>query len=115
MAKGISGFDKNGKSKKDSYNLSGTKKQIDYAKDIIASISDTMKSYEEKMSSHPMIGQLKEMHKTVLKNMENGYAGDIIDDFRDIMRKDTTDAKYRDIVNAIEVSRKTKKRDYRKK
>ena len=87
--------------------MKGTEKQIKWAEDIIEKIEKITTLFEEENKENAQIGAIKEMHKTILENMKNSYAGSIIHDFQDVKN-------YRDFVNTIAVYAKSLKKDYRR-
>lgn len=87
--------------------MKGTEKQIKWAEDIIERIEKYIALFEEENKENAQIGAVKEMHKIVLENMRNSYAGGIIHDFQDVEN-------YKNFVNAIAVCAISLKKDYRK-
>lgn len=113
---GSSGLGNKSSSKKqgDSYNLQGSEKQVSYAKDIIKNVESAMKSYIKENEGHPAYNQVKEMADTILKNMKNSYAGDIIEDFKDVPKSGSAEERFRKVIEGISFSKKFMGRDYRK-
>ena len=94
--------------------MKGTEKQVAWATDIINTIQSIFHDAEEENANHQMIERVKEMHKLIIKNMTSGYAGDIIEDFKDIRHTGKTREDYGDVINRIGVVEVLRKRNYRK-
>ena len=97
--------------------MKGTEKQIAWANDIIDNIKEIFKAAEEAQPNHPMIEQVKELHSKIIENMNNMYAGYIIDDFKNVERhidKSKAMEDYENLTNKIIVAEYISKRSYRK-
>lgn len=95
--------------------MKGTEKQIAWAENIVEVIRMIFEEAEKVQENHPMIEQVKAMHKTIINNMENMHAGDVIDDFKDIVKhEENTMGDYQFIVTRITTCEMTKGRVYRK-
>lgn len=64
--------------------MQGSEKQIEWAKSILKKTSSLMNLIEEQNKEDARIDQLKEMHKTVISNMEKQKAKDIIEYFKGV-------------------------------
>lgn len=98
--------------------MKGSEKQIKWASDIIESINTIFTNMEKLEENHPMSEQVREMHKKIIKNMNESDAADIIDDFKNVERHlNPTDEEvkndYSELVNIISICEMTKGRKYR--
>lgn len=94
--------------------MKGTEKQVAWAMDIINLVSEIMKDMEEANKNHPQIEMVKKMHSTVLNNMKNANASDIIDDFAGIEKKiGDVNGNYTALVSRMKTAEFTYKRNYR--
>lgn len=78
--------------------MTGTEKQIKWATDILETIKNCINDYEnnEKVKNDPRIEQVKELNKNIVENIENAYAGEVIDTFKDVEN-------FKDLYNRIAV------------
>lgn len=98
--------------------MKGSEKQIKWANDIIESISIIFANMEKSEENHPMIEQVREMHKKIINNMNESNAAEIIDDFKNVERHlNPTDEEIKDdysqVLNLIAICEATKNRKYR--
>lgn len=93
--------------------MKGTEKQVAWAMDIINLVCEIMKDMEEANKNHPQIEMVKKMHETVLNNMKNANASDIIDDFAGIKKTSNMNSNYTDLVSRMKAAEHIHKRNYR--
>lgn len=98
--------------------MKGSEKQIKWASDIIESINTIFANMEKLEENHPMIEQVREMHKKIINNMNESNAAEIIDDFKNVERHlNPTDEEIKDdysqVLNLIAICEATKNRKYR--
>lgn len=71
---------------KNTINMKGTEKQKKYASDILETVKNCVKEIEsiEEVKSNVQFEMVKEFNKNIISNIENAYAGEIIDSFKDV-------------------------------
>lgn len=93
--------------------MRGTEKQIKWAQDIIETVSEIMKDAEEANANHPQISAIKKMHETILNNMKNASASNIIEDFRYIQHTKDMNYDYKSMTSMLKMADHVYKRNYR--
>lgn len=95
--------------------MTGSEKQIKWATEIVRTIGNMFEIVECKNQNSELISQVAEIHRAVIKNMNNSYAGNIIDDFGYFtFDEHNVDDSYKNFSTKLAVAAKWKKRDYRK-
>lgn len=95
--------------------MTGTEKQIAWATEIIDLIKTIFDEFERANKNYDNLQQIHEIAETIIKNMNDSYAGNIIEDFRNIVfYKNKINDSYREFCDKLFLASKFNKRDYRK-